>query len=224
MPAPHFFFHLSSLSVFHLRRSQEVPFLPASFGRWQLFRYPSVPENRKAQVREVGSKYSWSVGCSTFVIWIIWRVCVCLFVFCLSFVDPCFHDTMQSSIDISEDQQPQEGIDASFKRHPADFVLWKASKEGQSEVIGSFQAHSSAIQLSYPRLCSSLLREFVNIDPGEPFWESPWGSGRPGWHIECSVAARSREPDLLCLLLAAAASSSVSSVASSSAANSSVRN
>jgi cysteinyl-tRNA synthetase len=22
--------------------------------------------------------------------------------------------------------------------------------------------------------------------PGEPFWESPWGPGRPGWHIECS--------------------------------------
>ncbi len=22
---------------------------------------------------------------------------------------------------------------------------------------------------------------------GEPFWESPWGAGRPGWHIECSV-------------------------------------
>ncbi len=26
--------------------------------------------------------------------------------------------------------------------------------------------------------------------PGEPFWESPWGPGRPGWHIECSVMAR----------------------------------
>ncbi|CDW56465.1 cysteinyl tRNA synthetase, cytoplasmic [Trichuris trichiura] len=25
--------------------------------------------------------------------------------------------------------------------------------------------------------------------PGEPFWESPWGYGRPGWHIECSVMA-----------------------------------
>jgi cysteinyl-tRNA synthetase len=25
--------------------------------------------------------------------------------------------------------------------------------------------------------------------PGEPSWESPWGSGRPGWHIECSVIA-----------------------------------
>ncbi len=37
------------------------------------------------------------------------------------------------------------------KRHPADFVLWKAKK------------------------------------PGEPSWPSPWGEGRPGWHIECSV-------------------------------------
>lgn len=23
--------------------------------------------------------------------------------------------------------------------------------------------------------------------PGEPFWESPWGQGRPGWHIECTA-------------------------------------
>jgi cysteinyl-tRNA synthetase len=37
------------------------------------------------------------------------------------------------------------------KRHPLDFVLWKAAK------------------------------------PGEPSWESPWGAGRPGWHIECSA-------------------------------------
>jgi cysteinyl-tRNA synthetase len=37
------------------------------------------------------------------------------------------------------------------KRNPLDFVLWKASKEG------------------------------------EPWWESPWGHGRPGWHLECSV-------------------------------------
>jgi len=26
--------------------------------------------------------------------------------------------------------------------------------------------------------------------PGEPSWPSPWGPGRPGWHIECSVMAR----------------------------------
>ena len=40
---------------------------------------------------------------------------------------------------------------APYKRHPADFVLWKPSK------------------------------------PGEPEWDSPWGRGRPGWHIECSA-------------------------------------
>ena len=26
--------------------------------------------------------------------------------------------------------------------------------------------------------------------PGEPYWESPWGQGRPGWHIECSAMVR----------------------------------
>jgi cysteinyl-tRNA synthetase len=26
--------------------------------------------------------------------------------------------------------------------------------------------------------------------PGEPSWPSPWGAGRPGWHIECSAMAR----------------------------------
>ncbi|KAK4671169.1 Cysteine--tRNA ligase, cytoplasmic [Podospora pseudoanserina] len=25
--------------------------------------------------------------------------------------------------------------------------------------------------------------------PGEPAWDSPWGRGRPGWHIECSAMA-----------------------------------
>ncbi len=26
--------------------------------------------------------------------------------------------------------------------------------------------------------------------PGEPAWDSPWGKGRPGWHIECSAMSR----------------------------------
>ncbi|PZV22040.1 MAG: cysteine--tRNA ligase [Snowella sp.] len=28
--------------------------------------------------------------------------------------------------------------------------------------------------------------------PDEPFWDSPWGAGRPGWHIECSAMVRER--------------------------------
>jgi cysteinyl-tRNA synthetase len=26
-----------------------------------------------------------------------------------------------------------------------------------------------------------------SVKPGEPHWDSPWGSGRPGWHLECSA-------------------------------------
>ena len=34
------------------------------------------------------------------------------------------------------------------------------------------------------------VRDFVlwkEVKPGEPSWDSPWGPGRPGWHIECSA-------------------------------------
>jgi cysteinyl-tRNA synthetase len=34
------------------------------------------------------------------------------------------------------------------------------------------------------------VRDFVlwkGVKPGEPFWDSPWGPGRPGWHVECSA-------------------------------------
>jgi len=31
--------------------------------------------------------------------------------------------------------------------------------------------------------------------PGEPAWDSPWGKGRPGWHIECSVMSRQQLGD-----------------------------
>jgi cysteinyl-tRNA synthetase len=31
--------------------------------------------------------------------------------------------------------------------------------------------------------------------PGEPSWESPWGRGRPGWHIECSAMVQKHLPD-----------------------------
>ncbi|MBL3581055.1 cysteine--tRNA ligase [Oleidesulfovibrio alaskensis] len=30
--------------------------------------------------------------------------------------------------------------------------------------------------------------------PGEPYWESPWGNGRPGWHIECSAMSEKHLP------------------------------
>ena len=33
--------------------------------------------------------------------------------------------------------------------------------------------------------------------PGEPYWESPWGKGRPGWHIECSAMSQKYLGDTL---------------------------
>ncbi|BAY12355.1 cysteine--tRNA ligase [Calothrix sp. NIES-2098] len=33
--------------------------------------------------------------------------------------------------------------------------------------------------------------------PGEPAWDSPWGEGRPGWHIECSAMVRDRLGDTI---------------------------
>ncbi len=35
------------------------------------------------------------------------------------------------------------------------------------------------------------------VKPGEIFWASPWGDGRPGWHIECSVMAREHLGDTI---------------------------
>jgi len=53
-----------------------------------------------------------------------------------------------------EEHLPGARVDVDpRKRHPADFVLWKAQK------------------------------------PGEPAWDSPWGPGRPGWHIEDTAIA-----------------------------------
>ena len=49
----------------------------------------------------------------------------------------------------------EESENREKKKHPADFVLWKA--------------HQST--------------------DGSIFWESPWGKGRPGWHLECTVMA-----------------------------------
>ena len=33
--------------------------------------------------------------------------------------------------------------------------------------------------------------------PGEPYWDSPWGKGRPGWHIDCSAMSRKYLGDTL---------------------------
>jgi cysteinyl-tRNA synthetase len=64
-----------------------------------------------------------------------------------------------------------QGIDAeSDKRNPADFALWKAGGVTSADVAEHRDPDLPA------------------LDAGvEETWESPWGEGRPGWHIECSA-------------------------------------
>jgi cysteinyl-tRNA synthetase len=52
-----------------------------------------------------------------------------------------------------DEMLPAADSDATAKRDPRDFAMWKAAK------------------------------------PGEPAWDTPWGPGRPGWHLECSAMA-----------------------------------
>ncbi len=67
-----------------------------------------------------------------------------------------------------ETQGPEE--ERVEKRHPADFALWKA--DGVSpEAIAEHRSDD---------------REY-DAEPAGQTWESPWGEGRPGWHIECSA-------------------------------------
>ncbi|WP_253737954.1 cysteine--tRNA ligase [Halohasta salina] len=65
----------------------------------------------------------------------------------------------------------------SEKRNPADFALWKAG--GVSETaIEEHAKHDHG----------------ADIPTGET-WESPWGEGRPGWHIECSAMSMTHLAD-----------------------------
>jgi cysteinyl-tRNA synthetase len=75
-------------------------------------------------------------------------------------------------MDLDEIESQGDPEERSEKRNPADFALWKAGGVDPEEIRP--HQHDGA-------------------DPPETAvegalsWDSPWGEGRPGWHIECSV-------------------------------------
>ena len=76
-------------------------------------------------------------------------------------------------------------VDAFKKRHDyAKLAPWSA---GHSSLLmegeGSLGANLGGKKSVYD------FALWKASKPGEPFWESPWGNGRPGWHIECSAMA-----------------------------------
>jgi cysteinyl-tRNA synthetase len=74
-------------------------------------------------------------------------------------------------------QGPDE--ERAEKRHPADFALWKAGGVS-AEAIEEHRDDDA---------------EYAADAPDGTTWESPWGEGRPGWHVECSAMSMTHLDD-----------------------------
>src|SRR6056297_413282 len=73
----------------------------------------------------------------------------------------------------SVDDIESQGTDAeSEKRHPADFALWKAGGVDPEDIADHQHPEAAPAEAA----CETAQT-----------WDSPWGEGRPGWHIECSA-------------------------------------
>jgi cysteinyl-tRNA synthetase len=75
---------------------------------------------------------------------------------------------------VDEIEEQGDAAELSEKRHPADFALWKADGVKPEAVL----EHRKAGHPLGDDEC-----------PSGQTWDSPWGEGRPGWHIECSAMA-----------------------------------
>ncbi|WP_267161394.1 cysteine--tRNA ligase [Halovenus salina] len=68
------------------------------------------------------------------------------------------------------------------KRNPADFALWKAGGVAADEIAD--HQHDGAAD---PETAAATAQT----------WDSPWGEGRPGWHIECSAMSMTHLDDTI---------------------------
>ena len=55
--------------------------------------------------------------------------------------------------------------------------------------MSGLKAGARVVQDEYDKENVSDFALWKAAKPGEPSWPSPWGDGRPGWHIECSAMA-----------------------------------
>ncbi|MFC7020523.1 cysteine--tRNA ligase [Halomicroarcula sp. GCM10025743] len=83
-----------------------------------------------------------------------------------------FEDYGKLSNQTVEDIESQGAAAESEKHHPADFALWKAGGVRPEDV----EEHQHPEAAPAAAACETAQT-----------WDSPWGEGRPGWHIECSA-------------------------------------
>ncbi|SFC00204.1 cysteinyl-tRNA synthetase [Halobiforma haloterrestris] len=77
-----------------------------------------------------------------------------------------------SNQELEEIESQGDPDERSEKRHPADFALWKAGGVDADAI----EEHRHEGAAEPEKACETAQT-----------WDSPWGEGRPGWHIECSA-------------------------------------
>ena len=82
-------------------------------------------------------------------------------------------------------------IDKGFAYPVEGDVYFRVTKDPQygklsGRKLDDMQA-GSRIDVDYRKEHPMDFAVWKSAKPGEPFWPSPWGNGRPGWHIECSA-------------------------------------
>jgi len=86
-----------------------------------------------------------------------------------------------SNQNLDEMESQGDPDERSEKRHPADFALWKADGVSPSDVAEHRKDD----------------RPLGDHPPSGETWDSPWGEGRPGWHIECSAMSTTHLDDTI---------------------------
>ncbi len=71
------------------------------------------------------------------------------------------------NIEEMDPQGPEEEL--AEKQNPQDFALWKAGPVDEEAIVKHRDGDPGS------------------VEAGGQIWDSPWGDGRPGWHIECSA-------------------------------------
>ncbi len=87
----------------------------------------------------------------------------------------------------------QSLIDKGFAYASDGDVFFDVNKDAQYGKLSNRSADAAqgeGGEASSRKKSSADFALWKRVKPGEPAWDSPWGKGRPGWHIECSAMSR----------------------------------
>ncbi|EOA84389.1 uncharacterized protein SETTUDRAFT_164547 [Exserohilum turcica Et28A] len=103
----------------------------------------------------------------------------------VSFVDKIIQNGMAYS---TSDGSVYFDIEAFEKKEGNHYARLEPWNRGDTNLQADGEGALSSVKTSEKKNDSDFAL-WKSSKPGEPAWPSPWGPGRPGWHIECSVMA-----------------------------------